>query len=166
MDKEIEAAIDQLLKERPDLLKESDIDWSRKNPCADCPFLKTSPYHNGVASSLPTYVDSIRDGSFLHTCHKTDNRESCDGPRNWKGKVQHCTGAILMLLRTGKGMDLQLPLLRAAEQGKIDLVDMTDRARRSKVVFTMFGLIEFYAEKLGNRVKGMKLKRRPATGKG
>jgi hypothetical protein len=155
-----ESEIKEMMKNHPEFIRSEELDWSRKNPCGDCPFLNTSPYHGGVASGLKACVEAIKAGNFVHTCHKTDNRPNCDGPRNWKGKIQHCTGAIMMLLRTGKGMDLQLPLMKAAEQGKIDLADMTKRARASKFVFTVPGLIAFYAEEVSIRVKRMKLKRK------
>lgn len=137
-----------------DILFAKDVGWDRKSPCNDCPFLKTSPFHEGVAGSLPLYMQSIQDGEFAHTCHKTDNRPGCDGPRNWHGEQpQHCVGAILMLMKTGKGMDLQLPLLRAAEAGKIDLREMMDRAKKAANVFTVFELLKFYGRKLGEKLQ-------------
>jgi hypothetical protein len=135
----------------PSLLAK-DIDWSRQSPCNDCPFLRTSPYHEGVASSIPDYVQSIQDGNFAHTCHKTDNRDAVDGPKNFEGKTQHCVGAILMLLKTGKGMDLQLPLLQAAERGEIDLKVMAERAKEAKHFFTLWEMLKFYADELKKRI--------------
>lgn len=134
------------------LLKADDLDWSRKNPCKDCPFIKTSPYHNGVAGSIPGLMNYVDAGIAAHTCHATDNRDDVDGPKNWKGKTQACAVFTMMLLRTGKGKDLQMPLLKAAEQGKIDLADMIKRARESKIVYTISGLLTFYAEEVSRRV--------------
>lgn len=132
-----------------ELVLAKDLDWSRKRPCADCPFLKTSPFHQGVAGSLPEYVRSIEDGRFAHTCHKTDNRAEVDGPKNFRGeRAQHCAGAVLMLLKTGKTMDLQLPLLEAAERGDLDLAEMTAIAKASDDVFTVGELLQFYADGL------------------
>jgi hypothetical protein len=93
-------------------------------------------------------VQSITDGKVAHTCHKTDNRPSCDGPRNYPGPPQHCAGLILMLLKTGRGMDLQIPMLRAAEAGKLDLALMTAKAKRSPDVFRLGEFIEFYESRL------------------
>lgn len=129
-------------------LSVSELDWSRTHPCGDCPFLRTTPFHQGVAGSLPLLMQSIVDGQAAHTCHKTDNRPSCDGPRNYPGPPQHCAGLILMLLKTGRGMDLQLPMLQAAEAGKLDLQQMTALAKRSPQVFTLGLLLAFYEEHL------------------
>ena len=128
-----------------------EIAWDRISPCGDCPFLKTTPYHGGVAASLPAYFESINNHTFAHTCHKTDNRPECDGPRNHVGTMQHCVGALLMLLKTGKGMDLQLPLLKAAEAGKIDLASRMRQARKWKNVYTVGELLDFYQAEVARR---------------
>lgn len=36
-----------------------DLDWSMTTPCGDCPFLKSSPFHEGVADSIPAYAEAI-----------------------------------------------------------------------------------------------------------
>lgn len=132
----------------------ADVHWDMRNPCADCPFMKTTPFHQGVAKSIPNVVGSINEGRFAHTCHKTDTRKACDGPVAGKetGKpVQHCIGSILMLLKTGKGKDLQLPFLQAIESGKLstaDLSKLTARAKSDPNVFTIFSFITFYRDKL------------------
>lgn len=129
-----------------DVVLVTDVTWDMKTPCADCPFLRTSPYHGGVAKSLPDYIDSIQSGCFAHTCHKTDRRPTCDGPHAFKGEnPKHCAGAILMLLKTGHGMDLQIPMLVAAEAGKLDIDDMAARAKRSPDVFNVLELLDFYS---------------------
>lgn len=133
------------------LIFESELQWDRPNPCGDCPFLKTSPYHEGVAAHVPEYVQSIQDNNFAHTCHKSDNRPSCDGPRNHIGPPQHCVGALLMLLKTGKGMDLQLPLLRALEAKKFDIKQRMAQAKKWKNVFTVLELIAFYEREVRKR---------------
>jgi hypothetical protein len=130
----------------PESLPAAELLWDLKSPCADCPFLRSSPPHHGVARGIPQVIFSIDAGTFAHTCHKTDNRPSCDGPRNFDGPTRHCAGAVLMLLKTGQGKDLQLPLLQAAEQGKLDLAEMTARAKASPNVFTLRGFLVFYAQ--------------------
>jgi hypothetical protein len=134
-------------------IRADEIEWDRPSPCGDCPFLKTSPYHQGVAGSLTAYVESIRGNRFAHTCHKTDNRPACDGPKNHAGKPQHCVGAILMLLKTGNGMDLQLPLLQAAEAGKVDLAARMAQAKAAKNVFTVKELLRFYRTEVAKRLE-------------
>ena len=150
-DSVVRAAIAKVTGE--DAVLASDVDWDLKSPCDDCPFLKRSPYHEGVASSLPNYVDSIEAHRFAHTCHKTDARPSVDGPRTWGGRAKHCAGAILMLLKTGNGLDLQLALLQACEDGKLDIHEMTERARRDSSVFTVPELLAFYARKIGDKLR-------------
>lgn len=121
-----------------------DLDWSRKTPCHDCPFLRTSPFHEGIAARAESVATSIINNTFAHTCHMTDNNPMCDGPHNWKkAKPQHCAGAIMMLLKTGRGMDLQLPLLHAASAGRLDLTEMKKRAKADKRVFTFSQFIKF-----------------------
>lgn len=133
----------------PGLLEPVELDWDLQTPCGDCPFRKSSPFHQGVAKGLPLYLEAIDRGKLAHTCHKTDNREECDGPRNWKGdRPKHCAGLILMLLKTGDGKDLQLPLLQAAEAGKLDLARMIELAADSQDIFTLKEMLAFYLKEI------------------
>ena len=127
------------------------VGWNLKQPCADCPFTKRAPFHEGVAGSLPNYVERIESHQFAHTCHKTDRRPECDGPHTWDGKPEHCAGALMMLLKTGDGKDLQLPLLEALQEGKFDVEEMTRLAKANKNVFTLRELLDFYLEEIGKR---------------
>lgn len=136
--------------------KASDLHWDLKKPCADCPFTKSAKYHGGVCSSLPEYVNSIEAGRFAHTCHKTDVTEECDGPPDRHGPPQHCAGALMMLLKTGGGNDLQLPLLEAAADGKFNIDEMTKRAREDDNVFTLRELLVFYGNELRKRLRRKK----------
>lgn len=143
----------------------ADLHWDMRNPCSDCPFLKSTPFHQGIAKSVPAVHESIEQHTFSHSCHKTDTRPQCDGPVRGKetGRpVQHCAGAILMVLKTGKGADLQLPLLKAMESGKIsakDVQKMTRRAKRDANIFTLRGFIDFYRRKLEAMLKRSKTKK-------
>lgn len=136
-------------------LPHDQLDWDLKNPCDDCPFLKSSPFHQGVASSLPVVMEMIEAGAFAHTCHKTDTRPECDGPRTWGGRPKHCAGAILMLLKAGDGKDLQRPLIRAIDEGKIDIKDMAARAKRDSRVFRLKELLRFYLREIKKRMGGL-----------
>ncbi len=149
-EKELRAALEGVTGETA--LLASDVDWDLKTPCNDCPFLRTSPYHEGVAGSLPGYADSIQDHRFAHTCHKTDCRPTVDGPRTFKGTAKHCAGALMMLLKTGNGVDLQVPLLEALQADKWDYKEMETRAQADDRVFRLPELLEFYAIELGKRV--------------
>lgn len=117
--------------------------------------MKTSAFHEGIASSLISYLDSIDSHKFVHTCHLTDNNPQCDGPKNWKGeKPKNCAGAIMMLLKTGKGYDLQLPLLQAARDGLINLKEAKARTKKNRNVFTIAELLGVYAKKLSENFYG------------
>ena len=142
-----------------------EIAYDMKSPCGDCPFLNTTPFHQGVAESMPNYLESIEAGTFAHTCHKTDNRPECDGPRNHKGKLQHCAGAILMLLKTGSQKRkrrrrqwnwMQRGLVYALKTGQINdaqFAELIEIAKRRTDVFTIDGLISFYLRGIEKLVK-------------
>lgn len=132
----------------------AELEWDMTQPCSDCPFRKSSPFHGGVATNIPSYVDTIEGGIFAHTCHKTDTSPQCDGPvRGMEAErpAKHCAGAILMLLKTGDGKDLQLPLLKAAEAGKIDVHRMAEVAKDSPDVFTLREFLVFYVREIAKR---------------
>ncbi len=135
------------------LLPVDAIEWDLQDACNDCPFKKTTPAHEGIAKSIPFYCDTIEANRFSHTCHKTDNRQSVDGPRNYGGKPKHCFGAIMMLLRTGNGKDLQIPLLEAAQDKKLDIQALAERAKTDDRFHTLPELVRFYANWIGEKVK-------------
>lgn len=138
----------------------TDVNWKVKNPCGDCPFLRTSPFHEGVAGSIPGMMESIANNTFSHSCHKTDNRPTCDGPRNYVGETpEHCAGSILMLLKTGRGFDLQLPFLKAADEGKVDIVEWARRAKAANNVFTVPEMLRFYTKHLARHIRRDRLKK-------
>jgi hypothetical protein len=136
-----------------------DLDWTRKAPCKDCPFLKSSPYHEGIAERLldygfGSYASGIEAGQFCHTCHKTDNREAVDGPKNYKGeKPQHCYGAIMMMLKSYDQIPIQESLMAAASKGllKPGLLAMARRAKKDGRFFTWREMLSFYAEERRKR---------------
>ncbi len=77
-------------------LSRKDLGFLLKKPCADCPFKKSTPFHDGVGSSLPDLYEGVEKGLITHTCHKTDPRS--DGYEdNYNGQVQQCAGFIVML---------------------------------------------------------------------
>lgn len=118
------------------------LGWDLKGPCNDCPFRKNAPEHEGVAAAIPGYIESIREHRFSHTCHKTDNE--ADGPKNHKGKIQHCAGALHFMVKAR--CDLQRPLLQAIDAGQLDVHAMCKRARRDKRVFgSIKQLVNYYA---------------------
>lgn len=135
-------------------LKIEDLDWSRKSPCKDCPFLKTSKFHEGIASNLIGYGDSFDEHRFMHTCHKTDNNPQCDGANGkYKGeKPQHCAGAILMQLKSGNQVPFQNSLMTASIRGlmggKNALLYMARRAQKDERVFTWHEMLKFYSDEL------------------
>lgn len=77
-----------------------EIGFDLKKACQDCPFKKATPIHSGVAQDLPALAGHIEMGSFMHSCHKTD--PDSDGYNaDYKGQIQHCAGAIVMLKKMG-----------------------------------------------------------------
>lgn len=79
------------------IVTQDEVGLALKKPCADCPFLTATPKHKGIAGSLVEYSGFMNQGTFAHTCHKTDVRaDSIEGKR-YKGKVQHCAGALALM---------------------------------------------------------------------
>lgn len=78
-------------------MSRKDLGFKLKAPCADCPFKKTTPFHDGVGASLPELYEGIVDKkTVVHTCHKTDPRS--DGYEdNYQGQIQQCAGFTIML---------------------------------------------------------------------
>jgi len=128
-----------------------DLRHDIRTPCNDCPFRKSSPFHAGVARTLPTLLEAIDDGKAAHTCHKTDPRPSCDGPRPQGGTVQHCAGMTLMLIRTGDGADLQRSIIRAIDDGRLDIKTMAAIAETADDVYTVKELRSFYLREIKAR---------------
>lgn len=125
----------------PEFLTADQVAWDMKGPCNDCPFRRDAPDHEGVCASVKGYIEALEENRFSHSCHKTDNR--ADGPRNHTGAVQHCGGALHFIVRAK--CDLQLPLLQAADAGKINLRELSTRARRDKRVFASVSeLLSYY----------------------
>ncbi len=115
--------------------KYEDLDWDLKTPCDDCPFRKSSPFHEGIAANAPANTVSILGHNFCHTCHKTDPRADCETSKRYRGRLKHCVGSLIVLLKTGRGFDLQLLFLRAIEDGKIDIHELTRIAEADRECF-------------------------------
>lgn len=148
-----------------DVVLPVDVKYDMVSPCSDCPFLKTSPFHQGVAESMVQYLESMEDGTFAHTCHKTDNRPAVDGPRNHKGDTQHCVGALLMLMKTGnqkpkrrrktwnwmqRGLMYGLTTRRLSNE---KFSALSREADRRKDVFTVNEMIVFYLHGIAKLMK-------------
>jgi hypothetical protein len=114
-----------------------DLDWDLKRPCQDCPFRRSTPPHEGTAAAAFDTILSLEDHRFAHSCHKTDPRSDSPGGRRLTGRPKHCRGALIMIVKSGKGYDLQLPLLRAGEAGLIDLDELTRAAKADRECYTV-----------------------------
>lgn len=103
-------------------VKESTISWDMVEPCAHCPFLKsTPPERKGICDSLPEIMTALApggDGQIAHSCHVTDPRVT-DGGYNpaYQGSVQHCAGMLLMMAKSDLWSGAAL---RAMANGKLD----------------------------------------------
>jgi hypothetical protein len=128
-------------------LTPSDMDWSLRRPCSDCPFRRATPYHVGVARGIWDLILLIDEHRFAHTCHKTDPRSDSPEGQRWKGRTQHCMGSLFMLAKTGRGADLQLPLLEAMQAGKIDAEGLERRAKRDRACYRLGEFLAFYGER-------------------
>lgn len=136
-----------------------DIDWDLKRPCADCPFKRSTSWHQGVAANCVETTEAIFGGRFAHTCHKTDGRSDSDEGKRYTGRIKHCRGALLMLTKTGRGMDLQRPLINAIDRGQLDIEELARAAEHDTECFTVPEFLEFQA--LGAKRKIERKERRP-----
>ena len=95
-----------------------EIRYDLKKPCADCPFRRDVPAHEGIAVSIPEYADHIKEGIFSHTCHKTDARSDglVDG---YEGPIQHCAGSLIFMLKMKA--PIQVAMLDPLADGRLDL---------------------------------------------
>lgn len=91
---------------KSETVKSSDVGYDLVAPCNDCPFRKSTPFDEGVASDLTEFIPIMERGEFVFSCHKTDHRAVRPGERDARqvqGKVQHCVGTILMCEKSGMG---------------------------------------------------------------
>lgn len=121
---------------------EADLSWDLKRPCADCPFRRTAEWHSGIAERAILYMGSIEQGGFVHTCHKTDPRTDSPQGQQYEGPLQVCRGSLIMLTKSGRGADLQRPILRAIDAGKLDVGELAEAARTDT---ECCNLAQFYA---------------------
>lgn len=134
------------LVETPDGFRpaERELAWDMTGPCADCPFRRDAPEHEGVCAAIVGYVKVMDEQRFAHTCHKTD--PVADGPVNGSTSpptLQHCGGALHFMVRAGH--DMQLPLAKAIDARKIDVVALAKRARRDERIFaSVREMVEYY----------------------
>lgn len=117
------------------------VDFDLKHSCADCPFTRKGPHgHYGVIMSIPQYVRMMEDGQLAHTCHKTDNRFGCDGPRKFKGdRPKHCAGLLSMM--SNGAIEVQDSINRRVDLGFMSIEDYRDPAAFESVA----EMIQHYA---------------------
>jgi hypothetical protein len=139
------------MRARP-VRKGTDVDYDLKRPCDDCPFRKSSRFHEGVAIETPQLVQSMTDRVFAHTCHKTDPRADSPQGQRYEGRLQHCVGALFMLIKTGRGFDIQVPYLEAAHEGRLDLDSLVAAAKADTECFTVLEFLQFQGRGLGRLI--------------
>ena len=120
-------------------------------PCKDCPFLKATPFHEGILKSLPQLVSAADLGTLIHTCHKTDPLSDSEEGQNFKGPLQHCGGLLTMIAKDSEL--LGVGQIVAIEDGRWDPLKMKTE---SPVWDSLTQMIRFYfgkAEKLLAKLK-------------
>jgi hypothetical protein len=149
----------------PAVRRKADFDWDLKRPCADCPFRIGVPFHEGIALDTVGIVEAIRQHTFAHTCHKTDNFSDSPEGQRFVGRFKHCIGSLIMLIKTGRGCDLQIPFLEAAQAGKLDLDELMATAKADKDCYTLNEFLlaqaaglEAIERRMRNRRRGKKVK--------
>lgn len=148
------------IKTAADLMRELEgqpkvtLHYDLKHPCADCPFTRNGPRdHPGVLTSLVGYVELIKTGDLVHSCHKTDSRPACDGNRSNDGKVQHCAGLLQMFAKSDIGVGRCI--MHAIDRG-VELAPLIDRAKANKKVFgSLQQLINHYLGGIRKRMRAM-----------
>jgi len=79
------------------------IGYDLRAPCAECPFRLDAPEHEGIATAIfARHTKAMEDGTFVHSCHRTDERSDYEGAKVVKGKIQHCVGAIIACEKSKK----------------------------------------------------------------
>jgi len=121
-------------------LRSVEMDFDLHHPCGDCPFTRNGPAtHFGVITSLQQYIDLASDGFLMHTCHKTDNRNGCDGPRNFKGdKPKHCAGLLHMQANNA------LPMNRGLAKRGFDWSAILEVSEGSPAFKSVAEMVEHY----------------------
>lgn len=138
--------------------------YDLRRPCDDCPFVKASPWHEGIAAGAMKCVKTMERHRFAHSCHNTDPDADCATAKHYKGPLQHCRGVLIMMCKTGDGWDLQLPFMQAAEAGKLDLEELSAAADRDTECFTLVEWLEFQAaggERKFARARNRRRNKRP-----
>lgn len=107
-------------------VKESDIAFDMVEPCADCPFRLSTPCDKkGITQEQIQLIAGFHLDQLgrneMHSCHVTDPRVTDGGYKGHKGKLQHCAGFMLMLVKSERESG---PMIRAAEAGRLDLAKL------------------------------------------
>lgn len=115
------------------------IRFKLRRPCAECPFKKTTPLHRGVALNLDTLAESLRDETFAHSCHRTDSRSDYRQAKRYRGEIQHCAGALIMMEKSGC---VSLPMANAMAFGELDV----KRLDMAAPVYTVYEFLTIYID--------------------
>jgi hypothetical protein len=87
-----------------------------RSPCADCPFRNDLPINEGTVGTFAENIWSIIRGEFVHSCHKTDPRSDYEPAKDYRGPIQHCAGAMVMMEKSEEPSNF---MLWAEAQGKM-----------------------------------------------
>jgi hypothetical protein len=127
----------------------SEVNFNLRRACKDCPFRRSTPHHEGVASDLENLYGQIERGGFLHSCHKTDPRS--DGyVEGYKGPVSHCAGAMTLIKNMG-------PEHFQGSMLKREVRRYMDKLKPDPDIFNSFlEMVEHYVPFIKNMVKDQK----------
>lgn len=119
--------------------RERDLHYDLRTPCRNCPFRRDVPHHEGMPAKLTELFPGLPGGNVAFTCHRTDPRSDWPPARNYKGKLQHCAGFMILMEKEGEPSN---GMLRAEKAGRLDRGKLDMKAP----VHSMMSILKSYAK--------------------
>lgn len=116
------------------------LHYDLRSPCANCPFRRDVPHHEGMAAGkiVELFTAMAGSGNVAFTCHRTDPNSDHPPARNYKGKLQHCAGFMVLM---EKEKCPSLGMIQAEASGSLDRTKLNIKAP----VYSMMGMLRSYA---------------------
>lgn len=122
------------------LIDEAELRYDLRRPCADCPFRRDVPKHEGFGSGLAElYLAMFIMGTKGHTCHMTDPMGDSLAGQRFEGPLQHCAGALILMRR--ESIEPPSSVTRAIDDGRFDFDQLEDAG----VVYGSLEMLQSYA---------------------